>query len=251
MRDVRIFFFICVVLSLGLVLITAVPTISTTDIPEEVVAGLNVWRVNGCESCHTLYGHGGAYAPDLTHIASTRGEDYLREFLIDPAAFYPNQRLMPQFTLSVDERTSLIAFLNWINAHPTSEAFPPRTINIIGGGTVPVVAIDTQSDEPSVDNQQIEAGRLIYSQRCASCHSLDIAVTSLPGPPLADIGHRAGIRVLGQTAEEYLRNSVLNPSDYIVEGYQDLMQKNLGELLSTQELDNLIAFLMTLREDES
>ncbi|MCA9908171.1 MAG: cytochrome c, partial [Anaerolineae bacterium] len=45
-------------------------------VPETVSAGFAVWQAQGCEGCHTLYGQGGGYAPDLTRIAQLRGADY-------------------------------------------------------------------------------------------------------------------------------------------------------------------------------
>src|SRR5690349_22575625 len=80
-------------------------------IPQEVADGYAVWRAYGCESCHTFFGQGGNYAPDLSHIYTLRGEDYIREFMVNPAARHPNQRLMPRFSISQEEVGSLIALM--------------------------------------------------------------------------------------------------------------------------------------------
>ncbi|GAB4476834.1 MAG: hypothetical protein Kow00124_19400 [Anaerolineae bacterium] len=78
---------------------------------------------------------------------------------------------------------------------------------------------------------------------CASCHTLN--GTDLVGPTMQGIGTIAGERVSGQSAEEYLRESIVNPSRYVVEGYDDIMNKDYGTRLSEQEIADLIAFLLT------
>jgi hypothetical protein len=47
--------------------------------------------------------------------------------------------------------------------------------------------------------------------------------TGVTGPDLNGVGDRAATRVTGQTAEEYLSNSLYNPHDYLVPGFGPLM----------------------------
>jgi hypothetical protein len=72
----------------------------------------------------------------------------------------------------------------------------------------------------------------------------------LPGPPFAGLADRAGSRVDGLSAESYIRNSIVNPSDFIAEGYLDVMQSNFGEVLTSDDINNLVAFLMTLTAND-
>ncbi|MCA9908687.1 MAG: cytochrome c, partial [Anaerolineae bacterium] len=67
-------------------------------------------------------------------------------------------------------------------------------------------------------------------------------------PSLAGIADRGWHRVTGQSAQEYIRNSILHPSDYIVAGFTDVMQKNFADLLSSADLDAVIAYLMQFGE---
>jgi hypothetical protein len=60
------------------------------------------------------------------------------------------------------------------------------------------------------------------------------------------VAARAQTRVLGQSAEEYLRNSILNPGDFIVPGFNNVMAQNLGDMLTGAQINNIVAFLMTL-----
>jgi hypothetical protein len=49
----------------------------------------------------------------------------------------------------------------------------------------------------------------------------------------------------GVSAEDYIRNSILNPNAFVVEGYQsNVMPQNYGQQLSNQELDDLLEFLL-------
>jgi hypothetical protein len=82
---------------------------------------------------------------------------------------------------------------------------------------------------------------------CRICHSLEPGDDRV-GPSFAGIASRAGERVPGLSAEEYLRQSILDPDVYTVEGYPSgLMVPNLGETLTEAQIDDLVAFLMTLK----
>lgn len=49
----------------------------------------------------------------------------------------------------------------------------------------------------------------------------------------------------GLSAEEYLRESIIDPRAFVVEGYQSIMQ-SFKFLLSEEDVDGLVAFLLTL-----
>jgi cytochrome c2 len=89
-------------------------------------------------------------------------------------------------------------------------------------------------------------GQQIFNSRCATCHSL-VPDTVVIGPSLDGIASRAGTRVEGQSAEEYIQNSIRHPDDYVVEGFKDVMITNLSMELTDEEMNALVAFLMTLK----
>ena len=101
-----------------------------------------------------------------------------------------------------------------------------------------------------------DAGRSLYFETtigtnagCRICHSLDPNVT-LVGPSLAGVATRAATRVPGMTAEEYLRESILEPDAYVVPGFPaGQMIPTYLEILSDEDVDNLVAFLLTLEEE--
>lgn len=99
-----------------------------------------------------------------------------------------------------------------------------------------------------------EAGRRIFMETsaganvgCRICHSLQPGET-LVGPSLAGVATRAGTAVPGLSAEAYLRQSIVEPDAYVVPGFPPgQMLSDLAGELSPQQLDDLVAFLLTLR----
>jgi cytochrome c2 len=67
------------------------------------------------------------------------------------------------------------------------------------------------------------------------------------GPSLAGIASRAAGRIEGYSAEEYIEDSILFPKDYLVEGFTDTMPTNFGKDLTSEELNAVVAYLMTLK----
>jgi cytochrome c551/c552 len=82
---------------------------------------------------------------------------------------------------------------------------------------------------------------------CATCHSVEPGVVII-GPTLAGIGSAAAERQPSQTAEIYLRESIIDPDAYLVEGYpKGVMPSRYGEQLSEEQVESLVLFMLTLR----
>lgn len=93
-------------------------------------------------------------------------------------------------------------------------------------------------------------GRQIFTQSgCNACHVLaDAKAVGLLGPKLDDIATRAGSIVAGQSAEDYLKTSILKPNEHISEGYPaNLMPQDYGLRLSAQDLDVLVSYLLEMK----
>ena len=83
--------------------------------------------------------------------------------------------------------------------------------------------------------------------RCATCHSLS-ADTVIVGPSLAGIATHAESRVEGLSASEYLEESIVRPDAYRPSGFEDeQMDTSLAKQLTVEEVEALVAFLMTLK----
>jgi mono/diheme cytochrome c family protein len=79
---------------------------------------------------------------------------------------------------------------------------------------------------------------------CSECHTLTGVNTY--GPTFKGLSQSAGERVPGMSAEEYLRESIINPGAYRVEGFPaGLMPEGYGDMLSEEEINHLIAFMLT------
>ena len=84
---------------------------------------------------------------------------------------------------------------------------------------------------------------------CSVCHRAD-SDERLIGPGLKTIGTRATDRVVGMSAAEYIYESIVDPDSYIVDGYPDIMPRTWHRAFTEDELYDLIAYLMSLKETD-
>jgi len=102
-----------------------------------------------------------------------------------------------------------------------------------------------------------KAGESIYYETasgvnagCRICHSLE-KNEKIIGPSFYGIADRAASRVPGMTAEEYLHQSIVDPNAFVVPGFPSgQMIQNFGTILTEDQINDLIAFLMTLEEEK-
>jgi nitric oxide reductase subunit C len=153
------------------------------NITEEVARGKRIWEDNNCMGCHTLFGEGAYYAPELTKAVERRGKPWLRMFLKDPEAMFPNDRKMVNYHFNDAQIEDVIAFLEWcghvdLNGFP---ARPPLAEKMKATSTVPVVT--TKAIPPIFD-----------AMACTGCHSIGgkggAAGVALGAPPLDDVYKR-------------------------------------------------------------
>ena len=87
-------------------------------------------------------------------------------------------------------------------------------------------------------------GQQVYVSNCAGCHAL-VPDTVVIGPSLAGVATRAATRMPGYDAQSYIEASILNPSAYVVDGFKDVMPKNFGKDLTSDDFNAIVAFLLT------
>ena len=90
-------------------------------------------------------------------------------------------------------------------------------------------------------------GRAIFIKMgCAACHTIEGISTGAVGPELTHIATISATLKAGYTAEDYIRESILTPGAYIVEGFKDgIMPPDFSQKLSEDQLNDLLAFLLT------
>lgn len=103
-------------------------------------------------------------------------------------------------------------------------------------------AADEAGDALGVVAGDPEAGATVFTEQgCNGCHAVEEGAEGTTGPPLHEIATVADDRT-DQSAAEYIRESITNPSAHVVEGYEDIMPPYE---MPDDQLDNLVAYLMT------
>lgn len=232
------------------------------DITPAVKRGKDVWHKNNCINCHTLFGEGAYYAPDLTKIAQQRGAPYLKAYLHDPSKFYDesrHRRLMPKQDITDAEIGDLVAFLDWISK-VDNNGWPPRPITVVG--TSFGVASTQPNEQLTPDKDPVALGAALFksaSPSCATCHSLAAGV-NMAGPSLAGIATRASQTIASpdykgkaKDAQGYLHESITQPSAHIVAGGMysangvSFMPNTFGHDLTSDQIAQLVAYLATFK----
>lgn len=116
------------------------PLFGRAETPEQAAAligkGKLVIQSRSCMNCHTFFGNGAYYAPDLTKswldpgwdawqaiTAAGSKEEAMVRFLMDPVKFRTWTRTMPQLNLTREEAVAVVAYLKWMSAVDTN-GFP-------------------------------------------------------------------------------------------------------------------------------
>ena len=248
------------------------PALTHSDqITPEVTLGNKVWHKNNCINCHTLFGEGAYYAPDLTKITQLRGAAYLRAYMRDPAKFYDEQkvrRLMPKQKLSDADITGLIAFLDWVSK-VDNQGWPPRPL-LVSGSALPGMASASQAPSVAAANAQpstpadspVALGEAVFHSAappCSACHSTAPGV-NMAGPTLAGITGLAEKALASGTYKGeatdvpgFIRESILHPSAYLEPGDMysaggtSFMPDTYANSLTPEQVDQLVAYLSSLK----
>ena len=245
-----------------------------------VTHGKDVWHANNCINCHTLFGEGAYYAPDLTKITKHRGEAYLQAYMRDPSKFYDenkHRRLMPKQDLSDKDITDLIAFLDWVS-NVDNQGWPPRPILVTGAtlpGTDQTVAQQTTGSGAgsppttppgarpmSGTENPMALGEQVFrsaTPACAACHSIAPGV-NMAGPSMAGLAARTeALLASGQYKGKatdltgYIRESITEPSAHVVPGAMysangaSFMPTTYVKDLTPAQIDQLSAYLSSLK----
>lgn len=106
----------------------------------------------------------------------------------------------------------------------------------------------TVTDVPAPPDR--DQGRAIFNSRavgCSVCHSTEQGRDGV-GPSLYAVGTAAGGRVEGLNGEEYLRQSILAPDEYVVDGWPSgQMPPSFPDALDASQIEGLLVYLLSLK----
>jgi cytochrome c553 len=108
----------------------------------------------------------------------------------------------------------------------------------------------SNTSDATLEPGNAERGATLFTEAvggapaCSTCHTID--GTPLVGPSLQGYAERAPDHAGDATVEEYTHASILQPSDYVVDGFSNVMFGQYERFLSEQQIADLIAYLLTL-----
>lgn len=139
-----------------------------------------------------------------------------------------------EITLSLPGDESLVVFDQPVRFSP--------------GEVVPITIQDARLSGDPYSGERLFNGAVAGKNTgCLICHSLEPDQV-LVGPSLSGVAVRAASRVPGMSVQEYLRQSIVEPDAYVVAGFPaGQMVPTYLDLLTAEEIDDLIAFLETLK----
>ncbi|MCZ7540747.1 MAG: c-type cytochrome [Anaerolineae bacterium] len=198
-----------------------------------------------CEACHGAADGAGPAFPGMgeraaTRVEGTSAEDYLHEAIVEPSAYVVPGfgDIMPKNYGEQFSETELQALVAYILAES-------------GGGAAPAEGATPETGTPATEEATPEVaapaagdpanGKTLFDQTCSGCHG----AADGAGPALTGMGERAATRVAGLSAEDYLHQSIVDPSAYVVPGFGDIMPKNFGEQYDEAQLADIIAYILT------
>lgn len=114
----------------------------------------------------------------------------------------------------------------------------------------PVIILPSATDPPTAT---AVAGLKLFviDGACGVCHAIDGVALGGPRPDLNGIATTAANRIPGYTAEQYLRESILEPDAHLVDGYtagfMTAVMAPIMPNLSDADINNLVDYLLTLQ----
>jgi len=267
---VKISIFIFIAVGLFVIVGNSVPQVSTeqaggqldyTAMDEEtfVNAGKTIAMGKGtCYICHTIEDHIGTRAPDLTNIGAKisarirepknkgrlkSGLDYLVESLHEPSAYVVKDYspimpkiFKPPIALSRMEIKAVIAYLESLGGKVT---VTPQTVLDTSRWEAEIARVESGEVEEIKGSAKHGASIFFNQMKCVACHSVN-GTGGVLGPDLSDIG--------AINTQEYLRDSIVDPNKIVVTGFEkDVMPRFYGNHITEEEMENLVAFLTTLK----
>lgn len=154
---------------------------NAAGITESVTRGKHLWESNNCMGCHTLFGEGAYYAPELTRVYERRGPTFISAMLKNPEAMFPGERKMTNYHFADTDIGDLVAFFQWAG-----------TVDLNGFPAKPTLGAPAQQQ---LGNRPAQPQ--VFAQLCIACHALG-GVGGTVGPALDGVGSRRDAEYLAR-----------------------------------------------------
>jgi cytochrome c oxidase subunit 2 len=221
--------------------------------PAEI--GAQLYNQQGCNACHSIdgskrvgpsfqkiYGRDATYDNGKPYKAD---DDYLHESILYPNAHivdgYPANQ-MPAFKGILDD-TQIAAIIAWMRTLDGSQAAAAPATSQFQFAKI----LDGDSAAAA---SPASRGKKIYQEKaCIGCHSLD--GSKIVGPTWKGLYGMTNHKMADGSAvtadDSYIKESILNPTAKIVEGYQAGLMPSYQGQLSDAELADVIEFMKTVK----
>ena len=130
-----------------------------------------------------------------------------------------------------------------ITACGSDPVIPPTSTPLVLPTDGPTPTAGRATPTPTGASGDPAAGRQVFlTAGCVACHTIDGISSGMIGPNLTTVASVAGTREPGVSAADYIGKSIETPGAFVVDGFSNLMPLGLA---SGQQLDDLVAFLLT------
>jgi cytochrome c2 len=130
----------------------------------------------------------------------------------------------------------------------TATAAAQQAPAVVTSNPTAVPASNSNAGDVKVESGDPARGELVFqgAGTCASCHDTSANITVV-GPSLVGMGTRAGTRKPDMSADDYLHEAIMDPNVFLVEGFAPVMPQNFAQVLTPQQIADLIAYLKSLK----
>lgn len=108
---------------------------------------------------------------------------------------------------------------------------------------------ETETGQADEVTSVVEQGRTLFNNPnagCFLCHTIE-GRGGKRGPDLTRAGEQAATRRPGLSAEEYIRESIVDPRAFLAEDFPPIMPPDFATRLTEEEINDLVAYLRSLK----
>lgn len=212
--------------------------------------GQKLFESKHCSDCHSYNGHGGSDAPPLDFM---RGHLSAREIATMAGTIWNHlPKMIPHFkeegiplpTFSDGQMADLIAYLH--GGPPGGGSQTTTTATTTATTSTATTAPPATTTSAAAAGNPAKGKAVFAANGCGACHTFQPASASGTIGPDLDTAPTADAKKAGQSLAAFVKQSIVDPNAYVPNGYQKgLMPTTFGNSLTTAQLDDLVAFIVS------